>query len=237
MMTIDKSSDRVRDMFGEIAPQYDRLNHLLSFQTDRYWRWRTVRTIPLNAHQPILDCCCGTGDLAFAWCRVTRGRVPIKATDFCRPMLDLGEAKKAQRTIYRQVEFIEADTQQLPFAADQFQVVSVAFGLRNVADTDAGLREMVRVCAPGGHVVILEFTTPRWQPWRGLYGWYFRRVLPWIGERLARNSRAAYRYLPDTVGEFPAYEQLLARLRAAGLQDLRQRVLTLGVATIYWGRK
>lgn len=236
-MSIDKSSERVRDMFGEIAPQYDRLNHLLSFQIDRYWRWRAVRAVPLNDSQPILDCCTGTGDLALAWCRVTRGRVPIKATDFCRPMLELGEKKKHRKTIYQQVEFIEADTQRLPFASDSFQMVSVAFGLRNVSDTDAGLREMVRVCAPGGHVLVLEFTTPRWQPLRGMYGWYFRRVLPWIGERLAKNSRQAYQYLPDTVGEFPAYEQLLERMGAAGLSNLRLRVLTLGIATVYWGRK
>ncbi len=234
---VDKSADRVREMFGEIAPQYDRLNHLLSMQSDRYWRWRAVRTVRLNDHQPILDCCCGTGDLAFAWSRVARGRVPVMATDFCPEMLEIGRSKQQRHPYDQRVQFIAADTQHLPFADNTFQVVSAAFGLRNVADTDAGLREMVRVCAVGGHVLILEFTTPRRQPIKGLYLWYFRNVLPRIGERLAKNSQHAYQYLPDSVGEFPVYEALLERMDNAGLSHLRMRQLTFGVATIYWGRK
>jgi demethylmenaquinone methyltransferase/2-methoxy-6-polyprenyl-1,4-benzoquinol methylase len=135
------------------------------------------------------------------------------------------------------VQFVEADTQSLPFEDNTFQIVSVAFGLRNVADTDQGLREMARVCQPGGRVAVLEFSLPQRQPMRALYGWYFRHVLPRVGQLLARNDHAAYRYLPESVGEFPAGAALVARLEAAGLTDVRCHALTCGVATLYLGCK
>jgi len=125
----------------------------------------------------------------------------------------------------------------LPAASDQFDIVCVAFGLRNVADTDAGLAEMTRVCAPGGRVAVLEFSSPRWQPFKAIYGWYFRHVLPRIGQMFSRNRESAYSYLPESVGEFPQYEQLAERMRSAGLEDVTFRGLTLGVATIYVGTK
>lgn len=234
--TVDKSGDRVRAMFGEIAPAYDRMNHLLSMNVDRYWRWRTTRMVRVVAGQPVLDCCCGTGDLAFAWERAGNFRAPVIAADFCPEMLALGEAKRRRRPRSR-VQFVEADTQSLPFETGRFQIVSAAFGLRNVADTDRGLREMTRVCAPGGTVAILEFSTPRRQPLRALYGWYFRNVLPRIGQWLARNNTAAYEYLPQSVGEFPAYEQLTGRMAAAGLENTRYRPLTGGIATLYLGNR
>lgn len=234
-VTIDKSDDKVRRMFGEIAPSYDRMNHLLSMQVDRYWRWRTVRIVRPAGDRPILDCCSGTGDLAFAWEKASRGRVPVIAADFCPEMLAIGE-RKGQRRKSR-VEFLQADTQALPFEDDRFQIVSAAFGLRNVADTDRGLREMARVCAPGGRVAILEFSTPRRQPVKAFYGWYFRNVLPRLGQWLARNNSAAYEYLPQSVGEFPAYEALTARLASAGLVQTRFVPLTFGIATLYLGEK
>ncbi len=233
---IDKSGDRVQRMFGEIAPGYDRMNHLLSMNVDRYWRWRTVRIVRPNGDLPILDCCSGTGDLAFAWERGSGFRVPVIAADFCREMLDVGIQKKLRRPKSR-VEFVQADTQSLPFESDRFQIVSAAFGLRNVADTDLGLAEMARVCAPKGTVAILEFSTPRRQPVRAVYGWYFRNVLPRIGQFLARNNSAAYEYLPQSVGEFPAYEALTTRMSAAGLRNTRYIPLTCGIATLYLGTR
>ncbi len=223
-------------MFSEIAPHYDRMNHLLSMNVDRYWRWRTVKILKPNRQQPILDCCAGTGDLAFAFCRATRGEVPVIAADFCPEMLDIGRAKKKPGP-FEQVEFIEADTQHLPFESNRFQIVSAAFGLRNVADTDLGLREMTRVCAAGGQVAVLEFSTPRRQPIRGIYQWYFKNVLPRIGQSLARNTSNAYEYLPTSVGDFPAYEQLTKRMEQAGLKHTRFIPLTFGVATLYVGVK
>jgi demethylmenaquinone methyltransferase/2-methoxy-6-polyprenyl-1,4-benzoquinol methylase len=130
-MSVDKSNDRVRKMFGEIAPKYDRMNHLLSMNVDRYWRWKSVRKLAPNREDPILDVCTGTGDLAFAFQKYTGGQVAVIGSDFCFEMLEIGRQKSDR--FGREVSFIEADAQKLPFNSDSFQIVSAAFGLRNVA--------------------------------------------------------------------------------------------------------
>ena len=234
--TVDKSNDRVRRMFGEIAPRYDRMNHLLSMQVDRYWRRRAVRLVPPQGDRPILDLCTGTGDLAIAYHRAVDGRVPIVGADFCHEMLERAREKSAQLP-HGAITFVEADAQSLPLPSDTFQIVCVAFGLRNVADINRGLAEMARVCAPGGRVAVLEFTTPRRQPFKAAYGWYFRNVLPRIGQLLASNNSEAYNYLPESVGEFPQYEALAQRMEAAGLVSVRFHPLTFGVATLYVGER
>lgn len=236
LSTVDKSNDRVRRMFGEIAPRYDRMNHLLSMQVDRFWRWRTVRLVPPRGEQPILDLCTGTGDLAIAYQRAAKGRVPIVGADFCHEMLAVAR-EKASRQKLAGMTFIEADAQNLPLPSDTFQIVCVAFGLRNVADTDRGLAEMARVCAPGGRVAVLEFTMPRTQPFKAAYGWYFRNILPRIGQLLARNNSEAYNYLPESVGEFPQYEALAERMKTAGLVNVRFHPFTFGVTTLYIGER
>lgn len=235
---VDKSEQRVRRMFGEIAPSYDRMNHLLSMQVDRYWRWWTVRKLRPQGELPILDVCTGTGDLALAFYRHTQGKTEIVASDFCPEMLQIGERKKQRAGIPDdRLTFVEADAQSLPFDSNRFQIVSVAFGLRNVTNTDRGLAEMTRVCAPGGKVAVLEFSTPTWQPFKGLYGWYFRHVLPRIGQMLARNQSDAYNYLPRSVGQFPQGEELAAKMRSAGLSKVDYYALTGGIATLYVGVK
>lgn len=242
-MAVDKSNQRVRKMFGEIAPNYDRMNHLLSMNVDKYWRWKTVRKLKPNRSDPILDVCTGTGDLAFAFEKSVGGEVPVIGSDFCYEMLAVGEQKKPgqqqpqEKNDSRGVTFVEADAQNLPFPDDEFQIVSAAFGLRNVADTDLGLREMTRVCKPGGQVAILEFSVPRMQPIKGMYGWYFKNVLPKIGQALARNNSSAYDYLPDSVGEFPCYEALAEKMKAAGMARVEFFPLTFGIATLYVGVK
>lgn len=235
-MPLDKSESRVRGMFAEIAPRYDFLNHVLSLGTDVYWRWRTVRKVRPQGDAPILDLCTGTGDLALAYRRAAAPGAPVVGADFCHPMLAIGR-EKARRHGAEPIAFVEADARRLPFADGVFQIVSVAFGLRNVSDTDEGLREMVRVCRPGGRIAILEFSLPRWQPFRFVYGLYFRHVLPRVGQLLARNRHSAYAYLPASVGEFPSGEALAERIRAAGASDVRYYPLTLGVATLYVGTK
>lgn len=235
--TLDKSTDRVRTMFGEIAPSYDRMNHLLSLNVDRYWRWLTVRRLAPVSGEPILDLCTGTGDLALAFHRATGGKSPIVGADFCPQMLKIARQKAARSVRSEPIEFVEADAQNLPFESDRFKIVSVAFGLRNVADTDRGLAEMTRVCAPGGQVAVLEFSEPAWQPCKAIYGWYFRNVLPRIGQWLARNKSKAYDYLPQSVGEFPYGEALAERMRGAGLTNVRYWPLTGGIATLYVGVK
>jgi demethylmenaquinone methyltransferase/2-methoxy-6-polyprenyl-1,4-benzoquinol methylase len=236
-MPVDKSADRVRRLFGEIAGRYDLLNHLLSLNVDRWWRRCTVQSVPPRGDGPILDLCTGTGDLALAYYEATAGRVPIVAADFCHPMLKQGVQKGRRRGTDGRMMFIEADAQQLPLPDDWFQIVCVAFGLRNVTDTDRGLSEMVRVCRPGGRVAVLEFSQPTWPVLGPMYGWYFRQVLPRVGQMLARNRNDAYHYLPASVGEFPSGEALAERMREAGLVEVRVRPLTLGVATLYVGVK
>lgn len=237
MPAIDKSDARVKRMFGEIAPRYDFLNHLLSMQTDRYWRRKTVRRVPPRGDAPILDVCTGTGDLALAYYRASTEGTPIVGADFCPQMLERAESKAQRARASDRISFVEADAQHLPFPSDHFQIVSVAFGLRNIADPDQGLREMARVCAPGGKVAVLEFSMPRRQPFRSLYGWYFRNVLPRIGRLFAKSGDDAYHYLPETVQAFPEREALAARMEAAGLCDVTFTSLTMGVAMLYVGGK
>jgi demethylmenaquinone methyltransferase/2-methoxy-6-polyprenyl-1,4-benzoquinol methylase len=246
--TVDKSPLRVRRMFGEIARRYDFLNHFLSLGIDRRWRRRTVRQVPPATDGPlagaaVLDVCTGTADLAVAYWRAGQGRVPVVGADFCRPMLEVGAEKcrRAGAAIRSKggagVTLVEADGQQLPFADATFQIVTVAFGLRNQADTARGLAEMARVCRPGGRVAVLEFSMPRNRVLGKLYGLYFRHVLPRVGQALARNRQEAYHYLPASVGEFPQAEAMADALRRAGLHDVRHYPLSFGIATLYVGEK
>lgn len=236
-MPVDKSSDRVQRMFGAIARRYDLLNHLLSLGVDRWWRRATVKRVAPQGSAPILDVCSGTGDLALAYWRRTAGGAPIIGADFCLPMLEIARQKAARLKAGATVRFVEADAMHLPFANDVFQIVCVAFGLRNVQDTDRGLAEMVRVCQPGGRVAVLEFSTPTVPPFSWLYSLYFRAVAPRIGQALARNPEGAYNYLPQSVGEFPQAEALCRRMAVAGLRTVEWQRMTFGVATLYIGVK
>ena len=241
-MNVDKSEGRIRGMFGEIAARYDFMNHLLSGGTDYYWRWRTVRSVAPNGSGPILDVCTGTGDLAIAYWKKAGERIDVVGTDFTHQMLEIANDKslairRRQPDGSAALSFLEADTQQLPFEDDCFQIVSVAFGLRNVTDTSRGLREMTRVCRPRGRVAVLEFSMPCNRLFRAIYQWYFRNILPRIGQLLARNQQSAYHYLPDSVSEFPQDEALAELMRASGLEDVVWKPLTFGIATLYWGVK
>ena len=239
---VDKSEQRIRQMFGEISPRYDFLNHLLSGGTDWYWRWRAVRAAPPRGTAPILDVCTGTGDLAVAYWKRGQGKIPVIGTDFTHEMLVLADRKTAKLRERSQAagvsfSFVEADTQRLPFADDQFQIVSVAFGLRNVTDTRRGLREMIRVCQPGGRVVVLEFSLPGNRLLRSSYLWYFKNVLPRIGQFFASNRQQAYNYLPSSVAEFPHGQTLADIMRECGLNTVKFTPFTFGVATLYIGVK
>jgi demethylmenaquinone methyltransferase/2-methoxy-6-polyprenyl-1,4-benzoquinol methylase len=234
---LDKREARIRRMFGHIAPSYDFLNHLLSLNIDHYWRWRVTRLVPPAGDAPVLDLCTGTGDLALAYDRAGRGRVPIVGADFCHEMLTRAVEKTRQHHAAGRIRYLEADAQRLPLPNDHFQIVAVAFGLRNVTDTDRGLAEMVRVTRPGGRLAILEFSQPRGRVFGRLYRFYFRRVLPLIGQAVSRSRDNAYRYLPASVQEFPDGEALAERLRRHGLHDVRWRPLTFGIATLYTGTK
>lgn len=235
--SIDKSNSRVREMFRQIAPRYDAMNHLLSLNIDRYWRWRAVRRLRITPGKPVLDTCTGTGDLAIAIARKAGSDCEVVGSDFCHAMLEIARRKGSRGESTKGIDFLEADSQVLPFDTGTFGCVTVAFGLRNVADTDQGLREMTRVCADGGQVMVLEFSKPTLPVLRGLYGYYFTNVLPKIGQWLARNNKDAYSYLPESVGQFPDGQALADRMEAAGLTDVKYTPLTMGVATIYEGTK
>jgi demethylmenaquinone methyltransferase/2-methoxy-6-polyprenyl-1,4-benzoquinol methylase len=234
---VDKRESRIRRMFAAIAPRYDLLNHLLSLNIDRYWRLRTTRLVPPQGDHPILDLCTGTGDLALAYDRAAQGQVKIIGADFCHEMLILACQKTNKKQASERVRYLEADAQQLPFPDNQFQITTVAFGLRNVTNTDRGLAEMVRVTKAGGRVAILEFSQPHGWLFGRLYRFYFRRLLPRIGQAISRSQDNAYHYLPASVLEFPDGEALAERLRRHGLTEVRWYALTFGIATLYVGTK
>lgn len=219
-------------MFTAIAPRYDLLNHLLSFNLDRRWRRRAVSRLD-HLRAPAgryLDLCAGTLDLAIELSRRRGFTGYVVGADFVVPMLRLGRGKAAG------VETVGADALELPFAAETFDGLVIGFGVRNLADPAAGLREMRRVLRPGGKLVILEFATPATWPVRPLYLWYFRRVLPWIGRLISRH-RDAYSYLPSSVIDFPRPEEFRELVERAGFVNVEYESLTLGIAGVYAGRK
>jgi demethylmenaquinone methyltransferase/2-methoxy-6-polyprenyl-1,4-benzoquinol methylase len=234
---VDKHEVRIRQMFGSIAPSYDFLNHLLSLNIDHYWRWRTTGLVPPSGDAPILDLCTGTGDLALAFDRAADGRLPIVGADFCHEMLVLAGQKTARRHAADRIRYLEADAQRLPFPDNHFQITTVAFGLRNISNTEQGLAEMVRVTRPGGKVAILEFSQPRNWLFNRIYRFYFRQVLPRVGQAISRSKDNAYHYLPASVLEFPDGEALAQRLRQHRLGNVRWYPLTFGIATLYVGTK
>lgn len=224
----------VREMFTAIAPRYDLLNHLLSANVDKLWWRRTARTFAAVLDRPdahVLDLCCGTGDMAFALRR--RGkRARITGVDFSRAMLELA-AKKSGATC--PIHWIEADALELPFPDQSFDLVTSAFGFRNLADYDAGLREIRRVLKPGGQCGILEFSQPA--GWLGkFYEVYFKAVLPRIGKLISGNS-GAYAYLPASVARFPQPAEMLERMKAAGLAEASWTSYTFGIAGLYRGQR
>jgi demethylmenaquinone methyltransferase/2-methoxy-6-polyprenyl-1,4-benzoquinol methylase len=234
------ASRKVREMFTKIAPQYDLLNHILSLQMDRMWRARTakiLRPILERGHAKVLDLCCGTGDLAFALSR--RGMARVWGADFAHTMLVRARAKAAEVSAengQRAVPFVESDALRLPFADGTFDLVTTAFGFRNLANYEAGLREIRRVLRSGGTIAILEFTEPK-PGWFGdLYRWYFRAVLPRIG-RLISGDKAAYTYLPKSVARFFQPQELLALMTKSGYERVEARVWTGGTVALHTGVK
>lgn len=224
----------VRRMFSSIAPRYDLLNRVLSFNADRGWRRRAIALLDA-ARRPdgvFLDVCAGTLDVAAMVARTPGFRGRVIGADFAEPMLRAG-AGKSPATL---VQPVVADALSLPLADASCAGAIVAFGIRNVADLDGGLREVRRVLEPGAPFVILEFTTPRNPAVRLAYHAYFHRVLPRIGGWVSGN-RAAYTYLPESVAHFPDEARLAERMRQAGFDDVRFESMTLGVAAIHVGRR
>lgn len=224
----------VRAMFSDIAPRYDLLNHLLSFNVDRRWRRQAIRSLgwERDPRGLYLDLCAGTLDVASELARQPGFAGRVIGADFAEPMLRAGREKVGARAIHA----VTADALALPLGDATCAGAIVAFGARNLADLDAGLREVARVLAPGARYVILEFTTPQSAVVRSGYHLYFHHLLPKIGGLISGN-RGAYRYLPESVAHFPGMAALAERMRAAGFRDVGWASLTLGIAAIHVGTK
>lgn len=234
------ASRKVREMFTRIAPRYDLLNHILSLEMDRMWRARTAKILaPIlePADAKILDLCCGTGDLAFALQRKIEGRV--WGADFAHTMLVRAREKALEASAtngHRAIPFVESDALRLPFADGSFDLVTTAFGFRNLANYEAGLLEIRRVLKVGGTIAILEFTEPK-PGWFGdLYRWYFRAVLPQIGAMIS-GDKAAYTYLPKSVAHFFQPEELKELIGKSGFERVEARVWTGGTVALHTGVK
>jgi len=230
-------------MFTSIAPRYDLLNHVLSFNVDRLWWRRTAGTFAQILARPdavVLDLCCGTGDMTFALCKQAGSCNPqVLGADFSHAMLQRARLKSLDKISQNGKsaipQWIEADALCLPFPDQHFSLVTAAFGFRNLADYDAGLREIVRVMRPGAECGILDFSEPKGIIGH-LYRLYFKQVLPRVGTMLS-GVRGPYAYLPDSVERFPEPQEMLARMRRAGFREASWMPYTFGIAGLYRGRK
>lgn len=247
-------ADRIKNLFSVIARHYDFLNTLLSLKRDKSWRHETVKVSDVKPASKVLDVCTGTGELALAYSDKIGAEGFVIGSDFCFEMLVIGDQKvKAGSLEDRKIGhpsfhpsplpptsspcFLAADTLILPFLDNTFDVVSVGFGIRNVVDLEMGIREMTRVAAPGGRVVILEFTQPVNPLFRSLYYFYFTKILPFIGNLISRNKDDAYGYLPRSVMKFPDCDALKAVMEQCGLIDVQFFRKTFGIVAIHVGKK
>jgi demethylmenaquinone methyltransferase/2-methoxy-6-polyprenyl-1,4-benzoquinol methylase len=231
--TPQEASRQVREMFTRIAPSYDLLNHLLSAQMDRVWRARTAREVKPILERPdavVLDLCCGTGDLAFALQR--NGKARIMGGDFSHPMLVRAREKSAAANGTAPIAFLEADALRLPFADGSFDLVTTAFGFRNLANYEDGLREISRVLKPGATLAILEFADPAPGFWGDAYRFYTRTVLPKIGGWISGDAEA-YSYLPRSVGRFFRPDELAVVLTKVGFSQVRYQLMTFGSVALH----
>jgi demethylmenaquinone methyltransferase/2-methoxy-6-polyprenyl-1,4-benzoquinol methylase len=229
-----EAAARVREMFSRIAPRYDLLNHLLSFSFDRVWRRRTAkrfRHILVREDARVLDLCCGTGDLSLALTRM--GSAFVWGSDFAHPMLVRAQEKTGASGWPR---YLEADALSMPFPNASFDLVTAAFGFRNLANYERGLLEILRLLKPGGEVGILEFAAPQGSVFGSLYRFYFKQVLPRVGGAVS-GDRATYAYLPSSVGRFPSPEELRTQMEQAGFVDARCELWTGGIVALHTARK
>lgn len=234
---LTKKGVHIQQMFGSIARVYDLLNTILSFNFDKSWRKFAVKVSNVTPDATVLDVCTGTADLAIAYSKVLNGSGRVIGSDFCHGMVRLADLKLKKRNLADRIKVIEADTLHLPFQDNYFQVSAVAFGIRNVADLRAGITEMMRITAPGGCVVILEFSQPTNPVFKAIYYYYFKRILPFIGKLISRSKYNAYSYLPSSVLNFPDRYGLRAQMESCGLEDVKIYSRTLGIVTIHVGTK
>lgn len=223
----------VTEMFDDISPRYDFLNHFLSLHIDKSWRRKTSRMVAKRHPKTILDVATGTADLAIRMAR----DIPLASIigiDLSEKMLNVGKEKILKKQLEERIHLSVCDAAQIPFADDSFDAVTVAFGVRNFADREVGLREMARVCRNDGLIAILEFSHPRNPLIATPYRWYSKAILPRLGRLVSRHP-SAYHYLPSSVEAFPAAEDFIKTLSQVGLSDIQATTLSGGIATLYYG--
>ena len=232
--------ENVREMFDAIAPDYDRLNHLMSMNIDRRWRRRALRRIvDTGGPLEVLDLACGTGDFSLAIARrMERLGVSghVSGVDLSEGMLAVMREKIAAAGLSERISVAQGDGESLPFPDGSFDRVTIAFGIRNFEDREQGLREMLRVLRPGGRLVILELSVPENRLVRWFYNLYFLHILPWIGGRIS-GDRAAYNYLPASVLKFPGRKAFLKTLQDCGFVAVSHKAFSLGICRMYTGEK
>lgn len=231
-----RDGDVIRRMFGGIAPRYDLLNRLLSLARDRYWRREAVAQAQLPSGGVALDVCTGTADMALELAEQFPSARAIIGVDFCPPMIRIAAEKVARKGLTNRIRLQVGSALALPFGADTFDAVTVAFGIRNLVDRKCGLAELCRVLHPGGVGIVLEFATPQGPLFGWLYRLYFHRGLPWLGGLISGDSQA-YKYLPASVSAFPAPQELSRMMEEVGFHNVHFRTMTGGIVTLHVGRK
>lgn len=230
-----KKSEQVEQMFDNIAPAYDQLNHTLSLGIDKSWRRKAIDWLKPYRPQRILDVATGTGDFAILACRELQPE-HLVGTDISEGMMNVGREKVKKAGLSGKISFAREDCTSLSFADHSFDAITVAFGIRNFDDLDKGLSEMCRVLKPGGHLVILELTTPERFPMKQLFAVYSRLVIPTLGKLFSKDN-SAYKYLPQTIKAFPQGEVMRGVISRAGFGEVRFRRLTFGICTLYTATK
>ncbi len=235
MFRMSHKGEQIQEMFKGIASRYDLLNRLLSFGIDIYWRKFAANLIQCNREGRILDVATGTGDMVLHIAATTPASVSIMGMDFCKEMIEIAKVKTGNSLHPERIAFAVAPCEIIPFRNDTFDSVTISFGIRNLDNRNRGLQEMYRVLKPGGKIVVLEFSTPQNRHFRYIYHWYFRRLLPIIGALISNFN--AYKYLPESVSEFPSREDFKKHLASSGFINITHHDLTFGIVTVYTGRK
>ncbi len=225
---------QVEEMFNNISPHYDRLNHILSMNIDKRWRKNVIKILKKRHPKSILDVATGTGDFALQAARLDVEK--ITGVDLSDGMLNIARKKVKEKGLEDKIELIKGDSEALPFEDNQFDASIVTFGVRNFENLEQGLTEIKRVLKPTGKIVVLEFSTPRVFPFKQLYHFYFNKILPAIGTLLSKDN-SAYKYLPESVKRFPDGKEFTTILDRIGFVDTSYKLQTFGVATIYVGQK
>lgn len=230
-----KKSEQVEQMFDNIAPAYDQLNHTLSLGIDRSWRRKAINWLKPFRPQQIMDVATGTGDFAILACHELQPEQLI-GTDISEGMMNVGREKVKKEGLSAKISFAREDCTSLSFADNRFDAITVAFGIRNFEDLDKGLSEMYRVLKTGGHLVILELTTPDRFPMKQMFTIYSKIVIPTLGKLLSKDN-SAYSYLPQTIKAFPQGEVMKNVISRVGFSQVQFRRLTFGICTLYTATK